>query len=177
MPKNVKHYILTAVILGSIAMVGGALIGVANLITKDKIAKNEENKINVGIADLFGENTTRSEQINIIGNDKYLDYYYKVNANDALVGYAFRVTGRNAYGKISMLVGINTSYNVGRIYLITNEQTYAQTLVDNYVTPYNNGTTSLDDVYCGATYGAKLVRDMANEAATWANSNLKGGNA
>lgn len=177
MPKNVKHYILTAVILGSIAMVGGALIGVTNLLTKNQIVKNEKKKINEGMVALFGEGSSASEAIEIKGNDKYLDCYYTVNKDNALQGYAFRVTGSNMYGKISMLVGIKTTFEIGHIYLITNEQTYAQTLVDEYVTPYNNDQSSLDDVTCGATYGAKLVNEMANEAKSWADNNLKGGNA
>ena len=54
-------------------------------------------------------------------------------------------------------------------YTIVNEQTYASTLVDNYLVPLNNGSRDLDDVTCGATYGAKLVRDMVNEAQEWCN--------
>ena len=178
MPKNVKHYVLTAVILGSIAMVGGALIGVTNLITKDQIVKNEKKKIKDGIIELFGDDANPSEAIEIKGDDKYLDCYYVVNNKDnALKGYAFRTSGSNIYGKISMLVGISTSYDIGHIVLITNEQTYASTVVDDYITPYNNNTRPLDDVECGATYGAKLINEMAKEAASWANTNLKGGNA
>ena len=173
---NVKHYVLTAVILGSIAMVGGAIIGATHLITKEQIKRNEAKKIDEGIKSLFGDDITRSDAIKIEGNDKYLDCYYVVNVNDTLKGYAFRTTGSNMYGKISMLVGITTTYDIGHIYLVSNEQTYAQTLVDEYVTPYNSEDNhrELDDVSCGATYGAKLIREMANEAKDWANTNLGG---
>ena len=76
------------------------------------------------------------------------------------------------YGKISMLVGYGKgiipggseiSYKFAGIYLITNEQTYASTLVENYVTPLNNDDIKYDDVKCGATYGATLIKEMIEE--------------
>ena len=48
--------------------------------------------------------------------------------------------------------------------MITNEQSFATTLNKNYITKVQEGTRELDDVSCGATYGAKLVRDLINEA-------------
>ena len=78
------------------------------------------------------------------------------------------------YGKIAMLVGVNEDLTLGKIYLVTNEQSYATTLVDNYVDPFNAGNHEFDDVKVGATYGATLVHDMANEAIEYATS-LKGG--
>jgi len=69
------------------------------------------------------------------------------------------------YGKISLIAGFDVAtHNFMSLYLVSNEQTYASTLVDNYVTPLNSGDRDLEDVSCGATYGAKLIRDMVNEA-------------
>ena len=50
--------------------------------------------------------------------------------------------------------------------VIVNEQTYASTLVENYIDPLNNEPEKLNDidVKCGATYGATTVKDMINEA-------------
>ena len=76
-----------------------------------------------------------------------------------------------------MLVGISSSFEIGKIYMITNEQTYAQTLTDNFINPYNNQEKQMNDVdvVCGATYGAKLIKNMAEEAQNWAKTNLKEG--
>ena len=77
------------------------------------------------------------------------------------------------YGKITLIVGMNSTYQFVKLSVVVNEQTYASTLVDNYINPLNDGSGNIDDVSCGATYGAKLVRDMVNEAtdaaskATW----------
>ena len=168
---NSKHYIITAITLGIIGAGSAGLIGLTNLITKDQIEKNQIEKINKVLAMVFEEGTSFSEA-NSIDGVQYLDAYYTAKKESDTLGYIFQTTGSNMYGKISMLVGIDTEFGVGNIYLVTNEQTYAQTLVDNYVNPYNKDDVELDDVSCGATYGAKLVRTMAQAAQSWAKANL-----
>lgn len=164
---NSKKYILTSVILGSIAAVSAGLIAVTNLVTEKKIKQNEQNKINLGISEIFGKGSlVKSEKD--LNEYKYTVYLYEIenNANEFL-GYAFRSEGSNMYGKISLIAGFSAqSHNFMSLYLIKNEQTYASTLVDNYISPLNSNDRELEDVSCGATYGAKLVRDMVNEAKT-----------
>ena len=94
----------------------------------------------------------------------------KNNENESL-GYAFKTTGSNMYGKISLLAGYaENNHGFIGLYLTVNEQTYASTLEDNYITQLNKGKIDVDDVECGATYGAKLVRDMINEAGAVAHA-------
>ena len=167
-----KHYIITAVTLGLIAATSAGLIGVANLITKDKIAKNEYDKTMTGISNIFEGAEIEKEYA--VDGFKYANYVYELSedtsGNDR---YIFKTTGSNSYGKISLLVGIKEmlvkdediqEFVFTNLYVITNEQSFATTLVDNYIDPLNNGERDIDDVSCSATYGAKLVRDMVNEA-------------
>lgn len=175
MSQPIKKYIITAITLAAIGAASAALIGAVNLVTKDRIELNAANKIKKGLAQIYGDNATFSDQIAINGDDKYLDCYYIAKVDDNQVGYIFQTSGKNMYGAISMLVGISNEFEINRFYLITNEQTYNTTLVDNYVDPFNSGDVKLDDVTCGATYGAKLVRAMAQEASDWAKANLGGG--
>lgn len=166
---NVKHFLITGIVLGSIALVSGALIGVANLVTKDRIDQNEKNEINKGITSIFGSNAKIKEAkaIGEVTNKQY-EYvetvYFVTNQEDNLLGYGFRSTGSNMYGKISLISGFKYDAAFIGVYLVTNEQTYASTLVDNYVTPLNDGSRNLDDVKCGATYGAKLVQSLVDES-------------
>ena len=170
-----RHYIITSLTLGAIAAASAALIGLANLITKGQIAKNEKNKIKVGIVEIYGKNATISSELSLDEeNYQYVETLYDVKDNEEKqLGYAFRTTGSNMYGKISMIVGFNESdHGFIGIYVTVNEQTYASTLEDNYIVPLNGGERDVEDVSCGATYGAKLIRDMINEAkevaeATW----------
>ena len=171
MANNAKKYIITAVTLGVIAAASAGLIGLTNLLTAKQIAKNEQNKIKAGIVEIFGEEGLVFEGTEINNKEyKYTNYRYDIEGRPSV---AFRVTGSNMYGKISMLVGYNGKllpggddtmyYFFAGIYLITNEQTYASTLNENYVAPLNNDEIKYDDVKCGATYGATLIKDMIEE--------------
>lgn len=165
MDKQKKHYIITALTLGCIAAVAGGIIGLTNMITKDRILQNEKNKINEGIVEIFGENAKAGEEKHLEGVYKYVQYYYDVKDGDKLVGQVFRTSGSNMYGKISLMVGFTYSTQVFKgMSVVVNEQTYATTLVDNYIVPVNDGNREIEDVDCGATYGAKLVRAMIEEA-------------
>ena len=169
MPK-IKHYILTSITLGSIALVSAGAIGLVNMFTNKKIAQNEIDKTNSAITTIFGEGASIAkesslEDFNIENNYSYLGTIYTVNLNEDLLGYGFKTSGSNAYGKIVLIVGFTVTANAFKgLYPVVNEQSYASTLVDNYITPLNEGSRNLDDVSCGATYGAKLVEAMVNEA-------------
>lgn len=173
MANNIKKYILTSLTLGLISAGGALLIAGTNMITRDTIAKNEENKINNGILNLYKDypNPSISNDTDLSNEDyQYVNHIYYVNNNNGSnsyepIGYAFRTSGSNMYGKISLIVGFNDTKTFIGVSIITNEQTYASTLVENYIDPLNSNDRSLEDVSCGATYGAKLVRDMVNEAS------------
>ena len=164
--SNTKKYILTGVTLGSIAAVAAGLIAVTNLITEKKIKQNEIDAVNKGINEIFDSGVVTSEK-EISGYD-YVNYCYEVSykkGNDEKHGYAFRCEGSNMYGKIALIAGFDDLNNFISMSLVKNEQTYASTLVDKYVKPVNANEKNYEtDVSCGATYGAKLVRDMINDA-------------
>ena len=164
---NTKHYIITAVTLGCIGIASAAAIGLTNLVTKDKIEQNKKDKINQGIAEIFGQNSSILDEGEISG-EEYTTYLYTIKQDGKENNqYAFVTDGSNMYGKISLLVGFDDLKQFKGISIITNEQTYASTLVNKYINPLNdslNKDSALEDVSCGATYGAKLVRDMVNDA-------------
>ena len=162
---NAKKYILTGVILGSIAAVAAGLIAVTNLLTEKKIQQNELNAIGKGISSIFGDSEVKNQ--GEVSDKDYVTYYYAVDYKKSdleMHGYAFKCEGSNMYGKISLIAGFDSDSNFMSLYLVKNEQTYASTLVDKYVVPLNEDKIDVEDVSCGATYGAKLVRDMVNEA-------------
>ena len=172
--SNKKHYIITSITLGLIAMASAALIGVTNLITKNKIAENEIARVNKGITDIFGENARIVDEF-AVDNYQYVNYAYRVNNDDYApqnIAHIFKADGSNMYGKISLLVGFTVSvtgpetktYKMVGLSVVTNEQTYASTLEENYIDPVKAGERDYEDVSCGATYGAKLIRAMLDEA-------------
>ena len=178
---NTKKYLITAITLGAIAMASGLLIAGTNLITKDSIAAYEQKKINQGLASIY-EVDTNNMKSDTATLDKSFDYvsnaYYVVkDENDAPMGYAFKTKGTNSYGDISLIVGFNKDYAYKGIAVVTNGQSFASTLKKNYFDYLIKDHKKVDevDVSCGATYGAKLTRDMIN-SATSAAEYLKGAN-
>ena len=166
-----KKYVVTAITLGLIAAASAGLVAGANLLTREKIKQNEIEKINNGMSNIFGKTelkyTEKSASEAGLSGYKYVQTLYTVKDNtDTLVGYALKTSGSNMYGKITLIVGVDkTNYSFVKLSVVVNEQTYASTLVDNYINPLNDGG-NIDDVSCGATYGAKLVREMVTEATT-----------
>ena len=189
MPSK-KHYIITSITLGIIAATSAALIGVTNLVTRDQIKKNEENKIKAGICEIFGKTATISQKyeceqcandpIKVDNYSIYLGNIYSVNdgkEHDRVIveSLAIQLTGSNMYGKLSLLIGFDIYSCHGEVGFvgvstIVNEQTYASTLEENYIDQINDGSKTIDDVTCGATYGAKLAKVMIEQAQAIAES-------
>ena len=169
-----KHYVLVSLTLGIIAASSALIISGTNLLTKDKIAQNEKDRVLAGIVEIYGKNAVISaekdiKEAGLTGNYQYVNYVYTIkDNNETQLGYAFRTTGSNSYGKISLLVGFDESTKAfKKMSVVVNEQSYASTLVDGYINPVNAGTAQYDDdatIHCGATYGAKKVREMIDEA-------------
>ena len=175
MPSNMKKYLITAVTLGLIAAGGALLIAGTNMLTKDRIAANEVERINKGFKTIYGVDELSYNTFTIEGSFEYVNSsYYEINdKNDVSLGFAFRTEGYNSYGKITLIVGFTSEYTYKGLSVVANEQSFASTLNKKYLDPLMEGERELDDVSCGATYGAKLVRDMVNEAKSAAES-LKG---
>ena len=165
MPSK-KHYIITAITLGAIAAASGVLIGLANVVTDKRIKQNEVNRFNAGITAIFGEGSETTDfEKDTEDKIEYVDSSYHVTQADGTRGWAVLTTGSNMYGKISLIAGFDYDTKAFKgIYVVTNEQTYASTLVENYINPLNKGEVHIDDVSCGATYGAKLVRELVTAA-------------
>ena len=170
-----KHYIITAITLGAIAASSGLLIGATNLITSNRIKENEANKVIEGINSIFEGKTVQikeemtieqaKEESKVDSDFKYVTYLYSVvDENQNELGMAIKTSGSNMYGKIALIVGFDRTYqDFIKLSVITNEQTYASTLEENYINPLNEHDINQNDVNCGATYGAKLIRDMIKE--------------
>lgn len=163
--SNIKKYLKTGITLGLIAGISAGFIALANLVSSKKIIENEQNSIKSGIKSIFGEKADIKEERDLSGYEYTVHLYEVSNDSDEKLGYAFKCKGSNMYGKISLISGFDElSHSFKSLYLIKNEQTYASTLVDNYISPLNSSERDVEDVSCGATYGAKLVRDMINES-------------
>ena len=134
--------------------------------------------------------TEEIEALNL--DDSVVDVVRVNNSNGDLKGYVFTVGGKNAYGTITLMVAISKDTNnqnvVHQVEFLENGQSFAST-VDAHVRssyhtseknalvldPYSSDDSvtvgdltsdQVDDVVveCGATYGAKLVKQLVEVA-------------
>ena len=164
MDKQVKHYLYVGAILAGIGILSAAIIVGTNFITKERIKQNEIAAKEKAMGEVFPD-ASFGEEVPI-ENVEYLVSYTDASKDNTSIGSVYYTSGRNLYGSISMMVGIYENGSIGHISLVENTESYASTIEDNYVIPYNLDPSEekLDDVKCGATYGAKLIKNMATAA-------------
>jgi len=160
MLKN--KYLNCALVLGLIGGISALLIGVANAITSQKIKDNETAKEKSALKEIYGDATYEDPEI--LEGKTYLVKLYTAKVEQTEIGFVYKAAGKNSYGEISLLVGINPNGEHGKIALVTNTESFASVIKESYVDLLNKGKITLDDVKCGATYGATLIKNMVNEA-------------
>ncbi len=178
MAKNFK----IASILGSIALVCALLIALVNMLTSKTIENNNSKKELETIQTIFTDyDSSKSEELK--SEDSYIEKKIKACKSDGTVlGYLYTVSGKNAYGSISLMVAI-VDNNVYQVEFLENNQSFASTVYDYLKTTYpssadtavhvgaysstdvkinslsKNAVTNVD-VSCGATYGATLIKNL-----------------
>ena len=190
-----KGYLKISVVLAAIALVCAAILAGLNMVTSPIIAKNDEAKETKTIQAIYDNyDSSKSETKTYEG--AITKKIYAKNSDGEALGTVYIVTGKNAYGTITLMVAIAPNNTVHQVEFLENGQSFAGTVKthvkSNYnsskeevyeLNPYSNGDqksisdlteaeVNSIDVKCGATYGATLVKDLVNIALT----DAKGGN-
>lgn len=164
-------YFKTALILTIISGVCALLIAGVNSFTSKVIAANEFAKKEAIYQEIFPEYDGEKTGLPItegFTSSYILEKVEAKNSNGELIGYVYTVSGSNAYGEIELLVGITADGTLESVQFLTNGQSFS-TETENHVNgSYTSGLTSTDvnniDTACGATYGAKLVKELVSAA-------------
>lgn len=176
-----KKNLLIASILGSICLVCALLIALIDIATKDKIAQNTRETELATIKEIFENyDDSKSKELESSGNINKKIQAFDSNNNE--LGYLYNVSGKNAYGSISLMVAV-VDDKLYQVEILENTQSFASTVYSYFKTTYpSSADTSVHvgaysstdvtvgsltasdveniDVSCGATYGAKLIRDL-----------------
>lgn len=163
--SNYKSYLKTGLILAAITAICGIMIALLNGVTAPIIEENNYKKEQETLSLIFDGATF--ENLEIKENDSKINKVYLAKVNDEILGYVYLVSGKNAYGTIELMIGISDG-SVCAVEIITNTQSFSK-VVNQYVNDLdnldiNNQNIEDLDVKCGATYGAKLVKELIKVA-------------
>ncbi len=187
-----KNYLKISVVLASIALVCALILASLNMLTSPIIAKNDEKKETETIQAIYENyDSSKSKVESIDGlNSAITKKITAKDSSDKVLGTLYTVTGKNAYGTITLMVAISTNNTVHQVEFLENGQSFASTVNSHVKTNYHS---SKEDVYelnpyssgeevvigdltdsqvgsivvkCGATYGANLVKELVQIALT-----------
>lgn len=184
MNELVKKILKVSLVLGAISSISAGVIGLANAVTAPRIKENAMKKELSSLPHIFGGTSDDYKEVTYDNKsvaEKYELIYtlkqWKYEGSSEYKGsYIFKSYGKNSYGTVTLLVGITSETKLYTIYLIEDTESYKNVLEPKYVDAYNNSDDkeqSLENVKCGATYGASLIRDMVKEALSVAKGEAK----
>ena len=151
-------YLKKALVLCFIAGICATLIALVNFVTEPVIKANKEKKENDALASLI--NGATAERLENTNSD--INGLWDLRIDEEIVAYAYSVSGKNAYGKVSVLYAIDSNLNVIKVVLTENTESYSTKLANHVQDAYFDVVSDLEDVdlACGATFGAKLVKEL-----------------
>ena len=134
----------------------------ADFLTRDVIAKNNLAKEQSALKKVYGESVDYGEAVSISDPAySHLEKYWTVTQGDLVLGRVYRGYGRNGYGEVTLLYGINADFTLAMVVTVANTESYGTTLKENYLDPLSTAEdkdAALQEIKCGATEGAKLCR-------------------
>ena len=154
-------YFKTAIVLCIICGLCAVLIAFINYFTAPIIEKNKIEAQNKACSEIYPGLTY--EEVELNGTDSAIEKKWIAKDGDTVKGYIYSLNGKNSYGNISLLVGINLDGSAEKVVLTENTQSFASKVKNHVKSTYNNGATAdVDnvDVKCGATFGATLVKEL-----------------
>ncbi len=167
-----KRALLVGAFLAGLCGALGLLIAGAELITRPAIEANRAKKQRDGLAKVFpsaqiGEGVDISSE----GQPK-LQKYWTVTLSDGEEARIYSASDRNAYGDVSLLIGIygpSKGYALGNVVTLLNTESYGNVIQEKYLDAYNASEEkegAVLEVRVGATFGAKMCRDMILSSQT-----------
>ena len=181
-------YLKISSVLAGISLICALILAGMDMLTSPIIAKNNEQTEYETIVSIF--NSYDKEKSEVVEGPYSSDYILsKILAKDSSgksLGTIYTLNGKNAYGNIKLMVAIKDG-EVLQVEFLENGQSFASTVNQHVISNYpsseknsidvgfvsetnkyegslNQQELDLVDVKCGATYGAKLVKELVSAA-------------
>ena len=158
-----------SITLAAIAGISAGLIGVVHAITAPVIANNAIKQLESQKKIPFGKDVDISDKENDLSQFtlSYVKNSWDATKDGTKVGTLFKTSGTNQYGSVTLLIGVYNNGDLTQRSILENSETYKSTLEDNYINLFNKADdkkAALNNVKCGATFGANLINSRISEA-------------
>lgn len=104
MKNKIKEILIPTLVLTAIGLVVATLLGLTNLITKERIFALEAKNETVAISKVIEGETSAAT----VDSDGSKHTYYIAKKDEKVVGYAFKTSANGYGGTVKVIVGINT---------------------------------------------------------------------
>ena len=168
--SKIMYYVKIVGVLTLIASLVAMMLGFVNELTADRIAANEEAKLNDALKSIFGDYTSADILEGVY--DEPVCAVYRIKQGSDISGYGVTVTTNGYGGEIDMLVGVSKEGRVIGVQIISMSETPGLgSKVDD--PDYLAGYIGLDctarlgediDALSGATRTSKAVYSGVNAA-------------
>ena len=170
MKINFKDVIIPTITLLIICVIAGAALGFSNIITKDKILENENQKLSDAMQNVLPADEYK--QIEIDGADDGTALYNAISGGNK-IGYTALCTKTGYGGNVKVMVGIELSGTVKNVAIVSaDDETpgLGQNIkTDEFLSRFIgiNDTVAVD-AWTGATISSNAVKDAVTEALSLA---------
>lgn len=160
-------------ILCAIAGCSALLLTALNLVTAPVIQQHLDEKQNAGYKQVFSNWAANGEAIAIEDNPNLAEYCiaYSDTAKTQQIGFIYTTKSLavKSYGNLKAMIGITGETDspvLGKVYMLENSLSYKGVLETGYIEKYNQNPSdaTLNNVKCGATFGAEALQGMINAA-------------
>ena len=166
-----KKYVKIAAVLTSICLVCALLVAGVNLFTAPKIEEYQKQLTMEAYMEFF---PTMDANNSLIVEDGFKSSYVKEkmtvkDANGIEIGVGIKVSGRNSYGVITLIVGLDMDGKLIGISCTENGQTKSAAELTAWAEDDFTAGMTADDVtdlpiVSGATFGSNLIKTLVEAA-------------
>lgn len=165
-------YLKIILCLFCICTVCAGLLGATFLLTKEPIAVNEKNTIDLKLVSIYGEEAVFDYDTPVPEGQSAEAVYIAKNQDNAVIGYAVRVLSRGFSDDIDLIVGFNADRSIRKVEIVALSETAGLgSLVqeEDYLAQYGGKSGELVlkediDAISGATRSSRAVLDGVNLA-------------
>lgn len=163
--KPMKNWIKFPMVLGLISASSALIIGGTFALTYKYIRQNADAEYLKGLKKIYPGAYFTNLNRDFPG-DSYLKKTWTATIGDELEGYAYYADGKNQYGNIGLIIGIEPeeSAPIRGFYVVDNNQTVGPDFDEWLKKNKFSGDPDDFEFKTGATYGSKLVRDLMKAA-------------